>query len=65
MSAEQLARERSLQHEARPTAAAPAAAAAAADGNGALVAVAWIAVGIPFLIGLYIALQKGAKLFGL
>jgi MFS family permease len=58
MSEEQLARERSLQHEA-----APAASDSGGGSSPALVAVAWIAVGIPFLIGLYIALQKAAALF--
>ena len=60
MSDEQLAHERSLQHEA-----APAAGTTGSSGGSstALVAVAWAAVGIPFLIGLYIALQKAAALF--
>jgi hypothetical protein len=60
MSEEQLARERSLQHEAA------AAAASQVSGGGSspvLVVLAWLAVGIPFLIGLYIALQKAAPLF--
>ena len=60
MSEEQLARERSLQHEAR---AAGDAAAGGRGAGGAYVAAAWIAVGIPFLIGLYIALEKAAALF--
>ncbi len=59
MSEEQLARERSLQHEAAPV----AAAGAGGGSSSALVGLAWIAVGIPFLIGLYIALQKAAALF--
>ncbi|HEV2287046.1 MAG TPA: OFA family MFS transporter [Steroidobacteraceae bacterium] len=63
MSDEQLARERALQQERRDAVAgAPVAASA---GAGSLVAVAWLAVGIPFLIGLYIALAKAAGLFGL
>jgi MFS family permease len=61
MSEEQLARERALQHEAR--AAATGATAASSGASGAYVAAAWIAVGIPFLIGLYIALEKAAALF--
>jgi MFS family permease len=64
MSEEQLAKERSLQHEVRAQAVAPTMKAEP-SANGPLVALAWIAVGVPFLIGLYIALQKGAKLFGL
>jgi MFS family permease len=63
MSEEQLARERALQQERREPVAA--AATAAAGAGGPLVALAWVAVGIPFLIGLYIALQKAAGLFGL
>ena len=59
MSPEQLAKERSLQREVRETAADVAVAPGAA---GPLVAGAWLAVGIPFLIGLYIALQKAAAL---
>jgi MFS family permease len=58
MSEEQLSRERSLQHETRARADTPASARAA----GPLVALAWLAVGIPFLIGLYIALEKAAAL---
>ena len=60
MSDEQLARERSLQHEDR----IPADLKTAARGNFGLGGVlAWLAVGIPFCIGLYIALQKAAALF--
>jgi MFS family permease len=59
MSAEQLAKERSLQREVR---AAPADVAVAPGSAGPLVWVAWLAVGIPFLIGLYIALEKAAAL---
>ena len=59
MSPEQLAKERSLQREVREAAADVAVAPGAA---GPLVAGAWLAVGIPFLIGLYIALQKAAAL---
>ena len=64
MTAEQLERERALQRETRS--GAPAAAPAAAESRGGpLVILAWLAVGIPFLIGLYIALQKAAPLFGM
>jgi MFS family permease len=59
MSPEQLAKERSLQREVREPATDVAAAPGAA---GPLVVGAWLAVGIPFLIGLYIALQKAAAL---
>jgi hypothetical protein len=60
MSDEELARERALQHEA-----ASGSEAAARGGTGAVLIgiVAWLAVGIPFAIGLYIALQKAAALF--
>jgi MFS family permease len=60
MSAEELAREQSLQHEGGN---APQPAAIAHGSFGVLGAVAWAAVGIPFLIGLYIALEKAAGLF--
>ena len=60
MSEAQLAHERSLQREARNGADGQTAARGTA---GAPVVAAWIAVGIPFLIGLYIALQKAAALF--
>lgn len=60
MSEERLARERSLQHEAQ---ASEATLAAAARGPfGVLGIVAWLAVGIPFLVGVWIALQKAAAL---
>jgi MFS family permease len=59
MSDEELSRERSLQHETRVRPEAPTAPRAA---SGLLVALAWLAVGIPFLIGLYIALEKAAAL---
>ena len=49
-----------MQHEAM---ASEATLAAAARGPlGALGIVAWLAVGIPFLIGVWIALQKAAAL---
>jgi len=60
MSDAELARERALQHEDRLTADAESAA----RGNfGTAGVLAWLAVGIPFLIGLYIALAKAAALF--
>jgi MFS family permease len=60
MTDEELARERALQHE--DTNASDAATAA--RGRFGLVGLAaWAAVGIPFLIGLTIALQKAAALF--
>jgi MFS family permease len=60
MSDEQLARERSLQHEDRVHADAETAARGTFGLGGVL---AWLAVGVPFCIGLYIALQKAAALF--
>ncbi|MDE3029654.1 MAG: MFS transporter, partial [Paracoccaceae bacterium] len=56
----ELAQERALQHE--PTASG-SAATAARGAFGAFGTVAWLAVGIPFLIGVWIALAKGAALF--
>jgi MFS family permease len=59
MSNERLEQERSLQRERRDSAVhAPDAPTAA----GVPVVAAWLAVGIPFLIGLYIALAKAAAL---
>ncbi|TAL86327.1 MAG: MFS transporter [Rhodanobacter sp.] len=61
MSDEELAHERSLQHE---TAAVAARADTVARGSfGITGTLAWLAVGVPFLIGLYIALAKAAALF--
>ncbi|MDE2148569.1 MAG: OFA family MFS transporter [Gammaproteobacteria bacterium] len=60
MTDEELARESSLQHEDR-IAGDPAHAARGAFGGGGMLA--WLAVGVPFLIGLYIALEKAAALF--
>jgi len=59
MTDEALLRERSLQHEDM---AATDAETAARGGFGILGVVAWLAVGVPFAIGLYIALQKAAAL---
>jgi MFS family permease len=60
MSAEQLAREKALQHEDRTAAGAELAARGSFGFAGVL---AWAAIGIPFLIGVYIAIQKAAALF--
>ena len=60
MSDAELARERALQREDRTAAGAELAAR---GGFGAVGALAWLAVGVPFLIGLYIALAKAAALF--
>ncbi|MFZ3310503.1 MAG: MFS transporter, partial [Xanthobacteraceae bacterium] len=59
MTDEELAREQALQHE---DLTAGNAAAAARGGAGAGIVLAWLAVGIPFCIGLYIALEKAAAL---
>ncbi len=62
MTEEELAGERALQHESQPTAARDAESAA--RGSFGIVGVlAWLAVGVPFLIGVWIALQKAAVLF--
>ncbi|GAA3564431.1 OFA family MFS transporter [Marinobacter xestospongiae] len=60
MSDEDLARERALQKD---SGVAANAADAARGRFGATGVMAWLAVGIPFLIGLYIALAKAAALF--
>ncbi|OIQ84326.1 putative MFS-type transporter YhjX [mine drainage metagenome] len=60
MDEEQLARERSLQHEQHGAAHAEHAARGTFGSVGML---AWLAIGIPFLIGVVIALQKAAALF--
>jgi hypothetical protein len=60
MTDEELAREQARQHEG---AAGGDADAAARGGFGLMGVVAWLAVGIPFAIGLLIALQKAAALF--
>lgn len=62
MSDDELARERSLQHEAQGAIASDANTAARGS-FGAIGVLAWMAVGIPFLIGVWIALQKAALLF--
>jgi MFS family permease len=60
MTDEELAAERRLAHE---TLSDPRAETAARGAFGIFCVLAWLAVGIPFLIGLWIALQKGAVLF--
>lgn len=60
MSDEELASERSLQHEDRVAIDAETATRASLGIGGVL---AWVAVGIPFLIGLYVAIKKAAALF--
>ncbi len=60
MTDEELARERALQHEDM---VAEDALIAARGGLGVTGLLAWLAVGVPFGIGLYIALQKAAALF--
>ena len=60
MTSEELERERALQHEDRVAGNAETAARGSFGVAGVL---AWLAVGVPFLIGLVIALQKAAALF--
>jgi MFS family permease len=60
MSEEELVRERGFLHEDRVAADADLAARGRFGIGGVL---AWLAVGIPFFAGLYIALQKAAALF--
>jgi MFS family permease len=60
MTDEEVARERALLKEDRVSADAEAAARGGLGIEGVL---AWAAVGIPFFIGLYIAIQKAANLF--
>jgi MFS family permease len=60
MTEEQLAHERALQRENRISAGAELAARGSFGAAGVL---AWLAVGIPFCVGLFIALQKAAALF--
>ena len=60
MDEARLAREKSLQHEQQ---GADSAHSAARGSFGAFGVVAWLAIGIPFLIGVYIALTKAAALF--
>ncbi|WP_110597736.1 OFA family MFS transporter [Salinicola lusitanus] len=60
MSEEELARERLLQKEDTVSSNAETAARGSFGIGGVL---AWLGVGVPFLIGLYIALAKAAALF--
>jgi MFS family permease len=60
MTAEQLAREKALQHEDRIVGDVELAARGSFGLAGVL---SWAAIGIPFLIGVYIAAQKAAALF--
>jgi MFS family permease len=60
MTDAELQRERDLQHEAPVTDATVAAAARGTFGLRGVVA--WLAVGLPFLVGVGIALQKAAAL---
>ncbi|TCV91155.1 nitrate/nitrite transporter NarK [Luteibacter rhizovicinus] len=61
MTDEELRHERSLQHEALATESSVADAARGSFGG--IGVLAWLAVGIPFLIGVWIALSKAAALF--
>ena len=60
MTDDELARERALLREDRVTAGAEIAARGSFGVGGVL---AWLAVGVPFFIGLSIALEKAAALF--
>ncbi|MDE2516351.1 MAG: OFA family MFS transporter [Rhodospirillales bacterium] len=60
MTEEELARERALVREDKVAANAETAARGSLGATGTL---AWLAVGVPFLIGLYIAIGKAAALF--
>ena len=60
MTDEELARERALVREDMVAADADKAARGEFGATGV---VAWLAVGVPFLIGLYIAIDKAAALF--
>lgn len=62
MTEQELARERALQHEAQ-AGAASSADSAARGAFGIVGVLAWLAVGVPFLIGVYIAVSKAAGLF--
>lgn len=59
MTDNELATERALQHEGRVAVNAETAARGSFGVGGAL---AWLAVGIPFFIGVFIALQKAVAL---
>ncbi len=61
MTDAELAAERGLSHEATAGTGGSSTAARGAFGLGGVLA--WLAVGIPFLTGVWIALQKAAALF--
>ena len=64
MTEQELARERGLQLETGKSSAADTGTATAARGSFGFVGVlAWLAVGVPFLVGVWIALTKAAALF--
>ena len=63
MTAEELAAERALQHEERALTNSAQSAHAARGKFGLTGVLAWAAIGIPFAIGVYIAIQKAAVLF--
>ncbi|MBF5058429.1 major facilitator family transporter [Alcanivorax sp. 521-1] len=60
MDDEEVARERALQHDSGVAANAETAARGSFGVGGVL---CWLGVGVPFLIGLYIAIAKAAALF--
>jgi MFS family permease len=60
MTDEELKREQALQHEETTSAAAETVATGKFGAVGVL---AWLAVGVPFFVALYITLQKAAALF--
>ncbi|WP_136067187.1 OFA family MFS transporter [Modicisalibacter radicis] len=60
MSEDEVERERALQHDDSVSVSAETAARGRFGIGGVL---AWLGVGVPFLIGLYIALAKAAALF--
>ncbi len=61
MTDQELQNERKLQREARAASGANIAARGSFGLSGVM---AWLAVGVPFLIGLYIALTKVVAMFG-
>ncbi|GAC1417472.1 MAG: hypothetical protein NVSMB6_19660 [Burkholderiaceae bacterium] len=62
MSDEELAKEKLLAHE-RTAATVSVGSGAGGTTSPALVGLAWAAVGIPLIIGVFITLQKAAILF--
>ena len=63
MDDEELERERALTHEKLVGAADHSAETSARGAFGISGAIFWLAVGVPFLIGVWIAIAKGAALF--